>query len=291
MTIIRSAWPCLGRSSNSSNPNDDYKFTGYEKDDEARLDLYHANARGYDPVLGRFLQIDPHHFNYPGISSYAYVVNNPLIYSDPTGKDWYLNLQQGRVVWFDGSDDRYDDGFVNIGELNGLDNTSIGDITDRLDELGYEYGMSAEEGLVVDTEGRYKAWAMEQIFSPGNVGMIFSLGYAGSVDATRRQGSAVFNEMSKRSWTPIARSYNTTDDLISAMGNTKALRKGGTQGYIRGNIESIFNSLKRNGSQITPDRIRMNDGSFITKGSSTTTGEATLWVDKGGQIYKIRVVE
>ena len=40
------------RSSNSSNPNDDYKFTGYELDDEARLTMYHANARGYDPVLG-----------------------------------------------------------------------------------------------------------------------------------------------------------------------------------------------------------------------------------------------
>ena len=187
------------RSSNSSNPNDDYKFTGYEKDDEAGLTVYHAGARGYDPVLGRFMQIDPHHFNYPGISSYAYVGNNPLIYSDPTGKDWYLNLQQGRVVWFDGSDDRYDDGFVNIGELNGLDNTSIGDITDRLDELGYEYGMSAEEGLAVDTEGRYKAWAMEQIFSPENVGLILALGQAGSVEASRHQGSSLFEQMSTRS--------------------------------------------------------------------------------------------
>ncbi len=180
-----------GRSSNSANPNDNYKFTGHERDDEAGLNLIHMNARTYDPVIPRFLQIDPHYDNYPETSPYAYVGNNPLIYSDPTGKDWYLNLQEGRVVWFDGSDDRYDDGFVNIGELNGLDGTSIGDITDRLGELGYEYGMSAEEGLVVDTEGRYKAWAMEQIFSPENVGLIFSLGYAGSVDGTRQQATSL----------------------------------------------------------------------------------------------------
>ena len=74
-----------GRSSNSSNPNDDYKFTGYELDNEARLDLYHANARGYDPVLGRFLQIDRFYHKYPGISSYAYVLNNPVGLTDVTG--------------------------------------------------------------------------------------------------------------------------------------------------------------------------------------------------------------
>ena len=179
-----------GRSSNSANPNDKYKFTGHELDQEAGLNLINANARMMDPVIGgRFLQIDPHYDNYPGVSPYAYVGNNPLIYSDPTGKDWYLNLQQGTVVWFDGSDDRYDDGFVNIGELNGLDGTSVGDITDRLDELGYEYGMSAEKGLVVDTEGRYKAWAMEQIFSPENVGLILMLGEAVGAPSPRRQAT------------------------------------------------------------------------------------------------------
>ena len=74
------------RSSNSSNPNDDYKFTGYELDNEARLDLYHAGARGYDPVLGRFMQVDPMSHLYPGISTYAYVANNPLLFVDPTGE-------------------------------------------------------------------------------------------------------------------------------------------------------------------------------------------------------------
>ena len=74
-----------GRSSNSANPNDTYKFTGYEKDDEGGLDLYHANARGYDPVLGRFMRIDPLHMERPGLSTYNYVQNNPLNRVDPTG--------------------------------------------------------------------------------------------------------------------------------------------------------------------------------------------------------------
>ena len=73
------------RSSNSANPNDDYKFTGYEKDDEARLDLYHAGARGYDPVLGRFNQVDRFYDKYPFISPYSYTLNNPVNFTDITG--------------------------------------------------------------------------------------------------------------------------------------------------------------------------------------------------------------
>jgi len=74
-----------GRSSNSANPNDAYKFTGYEQDDEAGLNLYHASARGYDPVLGRFLQIDPLADQFPEWTPYHYVHNNPLNLIDPTG--------------------------------------------------------------------------------------------------------------------------------------------------------------------------------------------------------------
>ncbi|NET37573.1 MAG: RHS repeat-associated core domain-containing protein [Cyanothece sp. SIO1E1] len=74
-----------GRSSNSANPTDNYKFTGYEKDNEAGLDIYHANARGYDPVLGRFMQIDDFYDKYPDQSPYNYALNNPMFYTDITG--------------------------------------------------------------------------------------------------------------------------------------------------------------------------------------------------------------
>lgn len=45
------------------------------------------NARTYDPEIGRFLQRDPHAYLYPGVSPYVYVLNNPLIFIDPDGRE------------------------------------------------------------------------------------------------------------------------------------------------------------------------------------------------------------
>jgi len=74
-----------GRSVNTANPDDNYKFTGYEKEDEGGLNLYHANARSYDPILGRFNQIDKFHDKYPFSSPYSYTLNSPTNFTDVTG--------------------------------------------------------------------------------------------------------------------------------------------------------------------------------------------------------------
>lgn len=81
-----------GRSSNSANPSDNYKFTGYEKDDEAGLNMYHAGNRMYDPVLGRFMQIDRFYDKYPSLSTYQYTANNPVNFIDVNGDS--INVAQ-----------------------------------------------------------------------------------------------------------------------------------------------------------------------------------------------------
>ncbi|MGI5985443.1 MAG: RHS repeat-associated core domain-containing protein [Oscillospiraceae bacterium] len=62
----------------------DYGYTGQMQVD----DIYYYNARWYDPTLGRFMQADtivPPHQGTQGFDRYAYVNNNPMRYTDPTG--------------------------------------------------------------------------------------------------------------------------------------------------------------------------------------------------------------
>jgi len=64
----------------------DRRFTGQRE--ETSLGFYDYGARPYDPALGRFLQADtlvPNPGNPQSLNRYAYVVNNPLRYTDPSG--------------------------------------------------------------------------------------------------------------------------------------------------------------------------------------------------------------
>ena len=62
------------------------------------LDLYDYQARFYDPQIGRFTTIDPASELGRRWSPYAYVLNNPMIYVDPTGmsEDYYENDEKER---------------------------------------------------------------------------------------------------------------------------------------------------------------------------------------------------
>lgn len=62
-----------------------YKYNGKEYQDELGLNMYDYGARNYDPALGRWMNIDPLAELYDFSSTYAYVVNSPLVYIDPDG--------------------------------------------------------------------------------------------------------------------------------------------------------------------------------------------------------------
>ena len=72
-------------------------YTGHEMD--ASTGLINMNARPYDPILGRFLSADtvvPSAGNMQGFSRYSYVLNNPLLYTDPSGHFWHIII--GAIV-------------------------------------------------------------------------------------------------------------------------------------------------------------------------------------------------
>lgn len=59
-----------------------HMFTGIEYDKD--LDFYYFRARYYSAKIGRFVTLDPLGFYEPN-NRYAYVSNNPVRYTDPTG--------------------------------------------------------------------------------------------------------------------------------------------------------------------------------------------------------------
>ena len=69
----------------ASDPNftaNPYMYTGRRFDYETGL--YYYRARYYNPYIGRFLQTDPVGYD-AGMNMYAYCINNPLSYADPSG--------------------------------------------------------------------------------------------------------------------------------------------------------------------------------------------------------------
>ena len=74
-------------------PAADYSYTDKELD--SAIGLYYYGARYYDPVVGRFISVDPLYFEQPEkeladpqmLNLYAYARNNPVQNVDPDGRD------------------------------------------------------------------------------------------------------------------------------------------------------------------------------------------------------------
>ncbi|MEX0362923.1 MAG: RHS repeat domain-containing protein, partial [Allomuricauda sp.] len=89
-------------------------YTGHEHFFE--VGLIHMNGRMYDPQLGRFLSPDnfiQDAFNTQSYNRYGYVMNSPLMYTDPSGEIWEWVVAGAIILlasaglnidnsWFDG---------------------------------------------------------------------------------------------------------------------------------------------------------------------------------------------
>ena len=80
------------QTSSSGSLTNPFQFTAREFD--AERSLYYYRARYYDPDGGRFLGEDPLQFATHGSNFYAYAVNSPTNFGDPSGLDpsWFQRL-------------------------------------------------------------------------------------------------------------------------------------------------------------------------------------------------------
>ena len=86
-----------------------YKYNGKELQKETGL--YDYGARYFDPAIARFINIDPAADNYQSWTPYHYVMNNPIIFIDPTGMFTELFNENGKKI---GEDENGNDGNISI---------------------------------------------------------------------------------------------------------------------------------------------------------------------------------
>ncbi len=98
----------FGNTTNSSGSlTNFFRYTAREFDTETNL--YNYRARYYDPTVGRFIKEDPIQFGSGDPNFYDYVSNNPVVYTDPSGRTRIYGNWCG-PNWTGGQPEPYDPG-------------------------------------------------------------------------------------------------------------------------------------------------------------------------------------
>ncbi|MEK6754348.1 MAG: RHS repeat-associated core domain-containing protein, partial [Chloroflexota bacterium] len=129
-----------------------YRYTGQRE--EAGFGLYFYNARWMDPVLGRFVQADtlvPG--GVQGLDRYAYVLNNPMRYHDPSGHA--PECDDGPQTWTACRQQLHDYANSTLEELGGVDDLeAVVRIVDKAAQLykNYDNMIPALSGIFLGIE-------------------------------------------------------------------------------------------------------------------------------------------
>lgn len=145
MSGISSKAANFGDPDNKRGFNGGNELQNEEFSDGSGLELYDAVHRMYDPQIARFGQLDPMMEAHTDLSTYSFVNNNPLLYSDPAGLDTIrvngpgahkIQIRQGDVLAmtidgttgyyiYDPSNKDAQGGFVSAGMT---DNNTLSDV-------------------------------------------------------------------------------------------------------------------------------------------------------------------
>jgi hypothetical protein len=89
--------------------------------------------------------------------------------------------------------------------------------------------------------------------------------------------------------------FSATDKKVDALVNSatdkSVLKNGEVQGFVRGDAQAIYKDLIKGAQHIRGNLYQLPDGTYISYHTSTSTGIPTIDINRGIDIYKIRIVK
>jgi RHS repeat-associated protein len=73
------------------------------KDNSEQTGLYYYGARYYNPMVSVWLGVDPKAYAFPHVTSYNFLLNNPIMMVDPGGDSTFSLRPNGGIVGLDGN--------------------------------------------------------------------------------------------------------------------------------------------------------------------------------------------
>src|SRR5690625_4288349 len=196
--------------------NSPFKFNAKELDTETGN--YYYSARYYTPKYNLMLSVDPMYDLYPSFSPYAYTLQNPVRFVDPTGMvvespdhDYGYDKKTGALKMIKKTDDEFDR--IYSGEFSSENEFKKDDLLLTLnkgtlvEEFDRDFskeglifgdlseGLQAMKALSFTAEIEFSAWAFEDVME--NEGLIINpwIGntHSKSIDYLSRTGPRVGN--------------------------------------------------------------------------------------------------
>jgi RHS repeat-associated protein len=240
----------------------DRGYTEHEELDE--LGIIHMNGRIYDPTIGRFMSADPFiqaPYELQSHNRYAYVFNNPLLFTDPSGYSAWTKFRDKvlkpiaviAVVYFSGGAAAGYLGFaqgtlgyaITAGAVGGAVGAALngGNLEQVLKGAvigGLSGALFYGAGNIGESYGKYGAAHYAAHAIAGCVSSVAGGGQCGSGAASSLVGLGVTDATSGRSWNTITRGI-----AVSVAGGVSSMITGGSfeSGVRTAAYGYLFNSL------------------------------------------------